>query len=256
MIHLGRWARRFRAAHTRRGVFVLATLGLSLALVAALVGVGQTLATPASPSITLSPSEAVAGTAVTVDGARFNCKSVDLAFDGTSVGTASPTKKAFSATITVPSSVTVGQHKVTASCAGHKGAAQATFTVLSPSADLAVQMTGPTSLAGETRAGDCSVSVANLGPDPASNVVVRVRTDPGLRFVLGSISAGSYDPGAMQWTIGSMLPNAEEHLTCVMVVDTWVTAFSFFNAIATASSDTADPNFANNAAGLITTYAP
>jgi hypothetical protein len=134
MAHLIHWARRVRVTHSRRAMFALTTHGLSVALVAAFLVVGPTFAAPPGPSISLSPSAAVPGAGVTVSGANFGCKSVDLAFDGISVGSASPTKKAFSASITIPSSATPGAalHTVTASCGGHKGAAQAPLPSFAP----------------------------------------------------------------------------------------------------------------------------
>jgi hypothetical protein len=75
-------------------------------------------------------------------------------------------------------------------------------------------MTGPQFLNGDTQSGPCCVTVSNLGPDPASNVVVRFTIDPDLLFPVGRISAGSYDPFTQVWTIGSMLPNSQETLEC------------------------------------------
>jgi hypothetical protein len=258
MIHLVRRAHHFRIAHTRRAVFAMVTIGLCVALVAAFFEVGQARAASPSPSITLSPSEAVAGTAVTVDGANFTCRSVDLAFDGTSVGTASSTAKAFSARIPTPIDATFGTHMVTASCPGRKRAAQATFTVRLPSADLAVTMTGPL-LGGATRSGSCSVTVSNLGPDPAGSVFIRFSTDPsvGLLFSVDRASSGTYDPVAMTWTILAMGPNQRETLDCTMAeyLDPPPLTILVFHTTAVASGFAFDPNVANNTAIVETVYA-
>jgi Domain of unknown function DUF11 len=223
MTHLVRWAHRVRFGHTRRAALALTTLGLSLALVAAFLVVGPTFAAPPSPSITLSPSAAVPGASVSVSGANFGCKSVDLAFDTTSVGTATVTKKAFSASVTIPSAATAGQHMVTASCGGHNGSAQATFTVLSR-ADLSLRVIGPDFLSYPTLEGACSITVANLGPDPAINAVVRISIEAGpagllYAFGVNRVSAGSYDPATMTWAIGAMSPYTHETLDCTLTVD-------------------------------------
>jgi len=249
MTHLVRWARHVRFAHSRRAVFALTTLGLAVALVAGLLVVGPTFAAPPSPSLTLSPTAAPPGASVTVSGANFGCKSVDLAFDSTNLGTASPSKKTFSASITVPSSAPAGQHMLTASCAGHKGAAQAPFTVL-PSADLTVDACTAIILEGAYRLGYCPILVTNHGPDSASNVVVTFSTkqldkfpfrDPA--FGVDRISAGSFDPGAMQWTIASMLPYSSEILNLTVAAPPTPQGEPHtFRTDVVVRSDTADPS--------------
>jgi hypothetical protein len=263
MTHLVRWAHRLRVTHSRRAVLALTTLGLSIALVAAFLAVGPTFAAPPSSSITLSPSAAIPGANVTVSGANFNCKSVDLAFDGASVGTASPTKKAFSASITVPSDAFPGGpalHTMTASCAGQKSdksAAQASFTVLAPTADLQVVMTDQVILpVMYHQVGLCAVTVSNLGPNIASNVAVRFSTSPsiGLDFVVVGGTAGGYDPTTQQWAIGSMFPNAHETLDCHVAGLESVSPNQVFHTTAVVSSDTADPVAADNTAVMTTTF--
>ena len=257
MTHLVHWARRFRFTHTRRAMLSLSILGLCVALVAALLVVGPTFAASPSPSVTLSPSAAEPGASVTVSGANFACKSVDLAFDGTSVGTASPTKKTFSATITVPSAAIAGEYTVTASCGGHKDTAQSTVTVLrSPGADLMVQLGWPTTLSLQTPGGPCSLTVSNLGPDPASNVVVLLQPGAPDYFPrVTRISAGAISNGniGMFWTIASMLPNTQETLDCVLLIQN-PGGQQTVQTIAMTWSFTADPMMANNKAVATTTF--
>jgi hypothetical protein len=182
---------------------------------------------------------------------------VVLAFDDASMGIASPTKKAFSATITIPSAATPGAalHTVTASCDGHKGAARATFTVLRPTADLETIAHDSVLLNGEIQLNECGVAVHNLGPDAASNVVVGINSNPGLVISADETSAGSYDPTTRRWTIGSLVPNSSATLRCsVTVVDT--TFAQNIDTVVVANSDAADPNPDNNVVVFRTFYTP
>jgi hypothetical protein len=104
--------------------------------------------------------------------------------------------------------------------------------------------------------GECGVGVHNLGPDPASNVVVRISSSPsGLVFMTDETSAGSYVPTTQQWTIGSMLPNSSASLRCSLAVFGYTFQQNFVIAIL-ARSDAADPNPDNNNVFFHTAYTP
>ena len=94
-----------------------------------------------------------------------------------------------------------------------------------------------------------TIRLENLGPDTALSVVVAdaVAGLTGLQIVSATPSAGAYDSGTGDWTVGSVLSGAVETLTIVATVLTPSSgpALSQTNT-ATASSTTPDPNPGNN----------
>ena len=94
-----------------------------------------------------------------------------------------------------------------------------------------------------------TIRLENLGPDTALSVVVAdaVAGLTGLQIVSATASAGAYDSGTGDWTVGSVLSGAVETLTIVATVLTPSSgpALSQTNT-ATASSTTPDPNPGNN----------
>ncbi len=91
------------------------------------------------------------------------------------------------------------------------------------------------------------VTVDNLGPSTAANVVVNDLLPAGLQYVSHSASTGTYVPGTGIWTIGTMLSDASGFLTIVAQVTAPASgpALPVTNT-ATATSTTPDPNPENN----------
>jgi uncharacterized repeat protein (TIGR01451 family)/fimbrial isopeptide formation D2 family protein len=92
-----------------------------------------------------------------------------------------------------------------------------------------------------------TITLDNLGPSPAENVVVNDLLPAGLEYVSHTASTGGYVPGTGIWTVGDVAASATNTLTIVATV----TAPSSGPApsrtnIATATSDTTDPNPDNN----------
>lgn len=93
-----------------------------------------------------------------------------------------------------------------------------------------------------------TLSVSNLGPSPATSVVVQDSLPAGLSFVSASASHGSYSHATGAWTIGTLASGA----TAQLVIHVMVTAPASTNT-ATASSAVQDPNPANNTATAVLT---
>jgi uncharacterized repeat protein (TIGR01451 family) len=53
-----------------------------------------------------------------------------------------------------------------------------------------------------------TIRVSNAGPSDATNVLVREEPDAGLVLLTGTTSAGSYDPGALIWTLPQVVVGA------------------------------------------------
>ena len=92
-----------------------------------------------------------------------------------------------------------------------------------------------------------TVTLDNLGPSAAQNVVVNDLLPTGLQYVSHSASTGTYVPGTGVWTVGTMLSDQSSFLTIVATV----TAPSSGPApartnTAVATSTTPDPNPENN----------
>jgi uncharacterized repeat protein (TIGR01451 family) len=71
--------------------------------------------------------------------------------------------------------------------------------------DLAVTKTASTQQVAVGQSVIYTLTVHNLGPNPASNVSVTDRLPQGLTFVSAQPSQGSYNPTTGKWTIGNML---------------------------------------------------
>jgi uncharacterized repeat protein (TIGR01451 family) len=112
-------------------------------------------------------------------------------------------------------------------------------------ADLAVTKTtdNATPIVGATV--DFTVSVANNGPDAATNVAVTDLLPAGLTFVSATPSQGTYDSTTGLWTVGTVAPQASATLQVAAQV---ASASTEANTAAVAHADQFDPNTANNAA--------
>ncbi len=89
-----------------------------------------------------------------------------------------------------------------------------------------------------------TVSLTNLGPDAATNVILGDILPPGLHFVSADPSQGTYDVGTGEWTVGAVAANAAP-LTLVFqaVVQN---AQATTNTATVEHSDQFDPDTSNN----------
>ena len=92
-----------------------------------------------------------------------------------------------------------------------------------------------------------TVTLNNLGPSQAANVVVNDLLPAGLQYVSHVASTGTYVPGTGVWTVGTLPASTTNTLTVVatVVAPTSGQALPLTNT-ATATSSTPDPNPGNN----------
>ena len=114
-------------------------------------------------------------------------------------------------------------------------------------ADLIAALAGPTTV---PVGSDFSytVSVANLGPQSATNIVIRGTLPSGVEL-LGSSGGGAIKNGVVSWTIPNLPSTATADFTLALRA---LTAGSFTTTVI-ASAGTGDPDPANNASWMITT---
>jgi uncharacterized repeat protein (TIGR01451 family)/fimbrial isopeptide formation D2 family protein len=92
-----------------------------------------------------------------------------------------------------------------------------------------------------------TITLDNLGPNSAQNVVVTDLLPAGLDYVSHTASDGAYDSGTGEWTLGTVAGGAVETLTITALVLTPSTGPATPQTnTATATSDTTDPNPDNN----------
>jgi len=100
-----------------------------------------------------------------------------------------------------------------------------------------------------------TVTVANLGPDDATGVVLDDVLPSGYTFVSANPSVGSYDDGTGVWTIGALADGVSETLEIVATVN----ATGDYENTASVDRTTAtepDPDDTNNEASVSTTPEP
>jgi uncharacterized repeat protein (TIGR01451 family) len=88
-----------------------------------------------------------------------------------------------------------------------------------------------------------TITLANGGPNAATNVVVDELLPTGLRFVSATASAGTYDPATGAWRVPSLALGAHATLAITATV---LTPGAVTNQAQTISLDQIDPNPANN----------
>ena len=88
-----------------------------------------------------------------------------------------------------------------------------------------------------------AVTLANNGPDSATNVTVLDTLPAGVAFVSSLPSRGNYDPITDIWTVGTVDPGAPQIL---IVTASVVGASPGANTASVGHSDQFDPNPANN----------
>lgn len=114
--------------------------------------------------------------------------------------------------------------------------------------DLAVEKTvnDPTLMPGA--AVDFNVTVSNLGPDTASDVVITDKLPAGLAIPSGTVpvpSQGAYDPAAGIWAVGTLATGAEAVLTVPAQVTAEPLPVCITNR-AVADAAEVDPDVDNN----------
>lgn len=123
----------------------------------------------------------------------------------------------------------------------------------SASADLSLAKSGPASVdLGDTF--NYTLSVDNAGPSTATNVVVTETLPAGVDFVSATASVGTFTHigGVITWNLGNVAP-ADPVRTLVITVKVRPDTPATLINNGSVSSDTADPNSANNLAILSTT---
>ena len=95
-----------------------------------------------------------------------------------------------------------------------------------------------------------TVSLSNLGPDPAFSVQVQDQLPVGVMFVSASPSQGTYDRTTGLWTVGTVTTSAPLTLGLTVVV---VSPDQQVNTATIVHSDQFDPNLGNNTASSIVT---
>lgn len=95
-----------------------------------------------------------------------------------------------------------------------------------------------------------TITVTNAGPDTASNVTVGDSLPPGLTFLVGNPSQGTYVPGTGVWTVGTVTTGTPETLTITANVNT---PSPQTNTATISHSDQFDPNTGNNSAAATET---
>ncbi len=94
------------------------------------------------------------------------------------------------------------------------------------------------------------VIVRNLGPASTTGVTARVPLPAGYAFFRVDEIHGTYDAATGNWTIGSMLPGQEAHLSLAATVNP---TGPYDLTVAITGSSQPDPDLANNTATVIVT---
>jgi len=114
---------------------------------------------------------------------------------------------------------------------------------LGPVADLSLNKTAsnpsPAALTNIT----FTLTVINIGPDPATGVEVTENLPSGFTFVSSVASQGAYNNATGLWTIGNMAVNAAETLTITVTVNL---TGSYVNTAQISASDLIDPDSTPN----------
>jgi len=114
---------------------------------------------------------------------------------------------------------------------------------LGPVADLSLNKTAsnpsPAVLSNIT----FTLTIINIGPDPATGVAVTENLPSGFTYVSSIASQGSYDNATGLWTIGNMAVNASATLTITVTVNL---TGSYVNTAQISASDLIDPDSTPN----------
>jgi uncharacterized repeat protein (TIGR01451 family) len=115
------------------------------------------------------------------------------------------------------------------------------ITSVTPSADVETIKTGPTSAQGTSNI-TYTITITNLGPSTASNVVVSDTLPSTVTFVSAS-SGGTQSGGVVTWPALTNFPYAASTNFTVTVT---LPADGSVTNVVSSTSDTSDPNAANN----------
>jgi uncharacterized repeat protein (TIGR01451 family) len=113
-------------------------------------------------------------------------------------------------------------------------------TTVTPVADVATTVTGPLSVVAGANY-SYTVTVTNLGPSSAGNVLVSNALPTGVGFVNAS-GGGVNNAGVVVWTIPSLALGAATNLTLTVTAP----ASGMLTNVASSGAATSDPNVANN----------
>ncbi|MCI0440162.1 MAG: hypothetical protein L0177_13690 [Chloroflexi bacterium] len=100
------------------------------------------------------------------------------------------------------------------------------------------------------------VTVTNNGPSDAQNVVVTDVLPEGITHVSHDPGEASFNPSTGEWAVGTLTAGASATLTINVIVDAGTPDGTVLENQASVTSDTSDPNAANNTAEARTTVLP
>ncbi len=124
--------------------------------------------------------------------------------------------------------------------------ATASVAVLRPTADLSVLKEADRTLAAEGDTLTFTVAVRNAGPFDTDRVQVVDALPPGLRFLDGTFSAGSFDPGTLTWDL-PLVAGGSATLALQVEVEAGYAGRTLVNtARITGTGSVEDPAPANN----------
>ena len=126
----------------------------------------------------------------------------------------------------------------------------ADVTVVVPSADLALSKTVNTMAPNVGDTITYTVTLNNIGPDPATGVEVSDPLPSGLQFVSATPSEGTYDGTTGVWAVGTVTTATPQTLTLRATV---ISPAAETNSAAVTHSDQFDPDPANNGASATVT---
>ncbi|MCR9296254.1 MAG: DUF11 domain-containing protein, partial [bacterium] len=116
---------------------------------------------------------------------------------------------------------------------------QDSVTVMAMAADLSLSKTVDDANPNVGQEVTFQIVVSNAGPNDATGVAVSDMLPAGLAYVSSSATAGSYNPGTGEWTIGSIPNQGSQTLSLTARVDT---ADRVTNTAEVSRSDQSDPN--------------
>ena len=135
---------------------------------------------------------------------------------------------------------------------GHGGTSSANITItVTAVADVTIGKTGSPSVFAASNL-TYTISVTNLGPSPASSVVVTDTLPASVTFV-SATGGGLNNSGVVNWTLGTLTSGQVSNLTVTVTAP----ASGSLTNTATVASPTGDPNSTNNITPpVITTVTP
>jgi uncharacterized repeat protein (TIGR01451 family) len=116
------------------------------------------------------------------------------------------------------------------------------------SADLSVQKTVDDPAPAEGSAVVYSLTVTNLGPDPATGVQLTDLLPAGVAYVSDAPSQGTYSSGTGVWDVGALGNGAAATLDVTVTVDVGTVGTTVTNTASVSAADQTDPNAGNDSA--------